>query len=132
MRIEEFIKDINSFLKEDWVIDTDFNIWPSFKYEEMGGEVLKLTIKAYAGEVKGGIDEQNRAQKTYNKIVPGSLVFTNHENYFISVGLGKIEIDNEIYYSISAESPIGKVLLHKHKGNTFNFLNKKFTIINIL
>ncbi|WP_346858455.1 hypothetical protein [uncultured Draconibacterium sp.] len=54
----------------------------------------------------------------------GSIVKTTQNNYFISSALGKIEINNEIYYCISLASPIGKLLHTKQVGDQFSFQGK--------
>jgi transcription elongation GreA/GreB family factor len=54
----------------------------------------------------------------------GSIVKTTQNNYFISSALGKIEINNEIYYCISLASPIGKLLNTKQVGDQFPFQEK--------
>lgn len=59
----------------------------------------------------------------------GSIVKTTHNNYFISSALGKIEINNEIYYCISLASPIGKLLNTKQVGDQFSF-QEKVNLIN--
>jgi transcription elongation GreA/GreB family factor len=62
----------------------------------------------------------------------GSLVITNNGNFYISVSLGKIEIDNKTYFSISNSSPIGKLLLTKKEKDSFSFNNKTYVIENIV
>jgi transcription elongation GreA/GreB family factor len=51
----------------------------------------------------------------------GSLVKTSLRNYYLSIGLGKIVLDKENYYCISTDSPIGKLLLGKKRGDTIAF-----------
>jgi len=60
----------------------------------------------------------------------GSLVKTNHINYFLAVSAGEIKIENQVYYAISPSSPIGRLLLGKRVGNSFIF-NLEFTIKTI-
>lgn len=70
-------------------------------------------------------------QKAYDCVEFGSLVFTNYGNYFISIGIGKIEIKNESFFCISLASPIGKTLHHKNVGEKINFQGKEITIMEI-
>ena len=70
--------------------------------------------------------------KKLNTVVFGSIVKTNQENYFISIGLGVINIQQEIFYAISLASPIGKVLNRKKVGDEVSFLGKKILITEIL
>ncbi|GAA4968169.1 3-oxoacyl-ACP synthase [Algibacter aquimarinus] len=61
----------------------------------------------------------------------GSIVKTSASNYFISVSVGEIKFNNESFYGISAATPIGKLLLSKHVGDSINFRTQKFTILEI-
>ncbi|MEN8122694.1 MAG: 3-oxoacyl-ACP synthase [Bacteroidota bacterium] len=70
-------------------------------------------------------------QKEYKRIEFGSLVITNQGNYFISIGIGKIEVNNENYYAISLASPIGKLLYNKKINDKFQFQEREFIIRNI-
>jgi len=65
-------------------------------------------------------------------VQPGSLVFTSDNIYFISISAGKINIDNQVYFAISAESPIGIALLRKKMGEEINFNNKIIFIKSII
>jgi hypothetical protein len=69
--------------------------------------------------------------KNYHKAEYGSLVLTSTGDYFISIGLGKIEIENKTVYCISLASPIGKVLNNKKAGDVINFQGKPVSITNI-
>jgi len=71
-------------------------------------------------------------EKKYMKVEFGSLVFTNQGNFFISIGIGKIEIDDEIYYAISLASPVGKVLFDKEVSDMFQFRGTDFLIRDIV
>ncbi len=58
----------------------------------------------------------------------GSLAITNNGNFFISISLGQLTIDNKNYFAISSASPIGALLLNKRNGDTFQFRGKEFII----
>ncbi|MFM6975381.1 MAG: 3-oxoacyl-ACP synthase [Sphingobacteriaceae bacterium] len=70
-------------------------------------------------------------QQAYEKAVLGSLVLTNREHYFISIGLGKIEVDGHPYYAISLASPIGMLLKDQQAGQTISFQGREITIREI-
>ena len=69
--------------------------------------------------------------KQFKTVQTGSLVYTNQGNYFISIGHGKVMINNEIYYAISIDSPIGQLLRGKGIGDKTIFQNKNIIINNI-
>lgn len=58
----------------------------------------------------------------------GSLIITKQATYFISVGLGKLHVNQEVVYAISLASPIGQMLFGKKAGDTFKFQGKTIQI----
>lgn len=58
----------------------------------------------------------------------GSLVITNNGNFYITVSLGKIAINSETYFIISAVSPIGKQLIGLSKNDSFSFNGRSYLI----
>ncbi|HCW06085.1 MAG TPA: 3-oxoacyl-ACP synthase [Cytophagales bacterium] len=46
-----------------------------------------------------------------SKIMLGSLVITNQNAFYISISAGELMIDNEKYFAVSAQSPIGQKLI---------------------
>lgn len=65
------------------------------------------------------------------KVGFGSLVNTSAGNYFISVGLGKIELDQEIIYAVSLASPIGQALKGIQQDDTITFNGNSIQILNV-
>lgn len=61
----------------------------------------------------------------------GSLTITNKGNFYVSVGLGKITIDDETYYAISPTAPIAVALLGKRVGEGAMFNGQQFTVMAI-
>ncbi len=68
----------------------------------------------------------------FNKVVFGSLVVTDKGTYFISIGIGKIQIDDQICYAISLASPIGGLLKDKLIGDEVQFQGRVFVIKEIV
>jgi len=62
----------------------------------------------------------------------GSLVKTSQANYFVSVGIGALVVDNENVFAVSAASPIGNLLLGKNVNDVFSFNGKEIKISEIL
>jgi transcription elongation GreA/GreB family factor len=71
-------------------------------------------------------------EKVHHQVESGSMVITNHENYFISIGLGKVELAPEIFYCISLASPIGKLLYGKKIGDRIQFNGREIEVIKVL
>jgi transcription elongation GreA/GreB family factor len=62
----------------------------------------------------------------------GSLVYTNNGNFYLSISAGQLQLDKELFFAISAVSPIGKLLLGKKKGEQFDFNGKKYQINEVV
>lgn len=62
----------------------------------------------------------------------GSVVETTKGNYYLSISVGEIIINNSAYFAIATNTPIGKLLLGKTIGDHFSFNGNKITIENIL
>ena len=62
----------------------------------------------------------------------GSLVYTNNGNFYLSISAGQLHLDKELFFAISAVSPIGKLLLGKKKGQQFDFNGKKYQINEVV
>ena len=62
----------------------------------------------------------------------GSLVITNYGKFYISISIGKVEVNNEIYFAISSISPIGKLLLQKTENDSFIFNGRTYLIEHII
>lgn len=65
-------------------------------------------------------------------ITIGSVVRTDQLSYYIAVSTPELKVDKTTYYCISAQSPIGKLLLGKKVGETISFNHKTSSIIEIL
>ena len=71
-------------------------------------------------------------RKVSTTVQLGSIVKTDAANYFISIPVGEIKVEEEKFYAIGLNSPIGKLLLGKEKGEQFIFQQKEFSIKKIL
>lgn len=70
-------------------------------------------------------------EKEHSQVELGSLVRTEKENYFLSIGYGKIELGNQIFYAISLASPVGQLLKNKKPGELINFNGREVKILEI-
>ena len=75
---------------------------------------------------------QINLHKKNDRVTLGSLVVATNGNYFIAIGIGKIEVANETIYSISLASPIGKLLNNKKVGDKFEFQGREISITDIV
>ncbi|WP_299223402.1 3-oxoacyl-ACP synthase [uncultured Psychroserpens sp.] len=70
--------------------------------------------------------------KTSEVIGIGSLIYTTKANYFIAISAGELKVDDVSFYVISANTPIGKLLLGKTIGDQIQFRNQNFKIIKTI
>ncbi len=76
--------------------------------------------------------ENIRLDRSTEEIGRGSLVLTDSGKYFVSIGLGAVEIGQEMIFVISEESPIGQLLRSKSAGDIVDFNGKRIEILNLL
>ena len=61
----------------------------------------------------------------------GSLVFTNHGIFFISISVGSLRIGDTNYLGVAPNSPIGLLLLGKKAGDRFLFNQKEYFLLEV-
>lgn len=61
----------------------------------------------------------------------GSLVETDQQNFYLSVGAGTFFIDQKQYYTVSLASPIGLQIKGKSNGAVFKLNGKEFKILKV-
>lgn len=104
---------------------------------ETGRAMLQLEMEK-ASQQLIGINQMNEIldkidfTKKSKRVHLGSLVFTQKENYFLSISAGKLIVENEVFYAISTSSPIGKVLLGKQENDQFVFHGNTIKIQKIV
>lgn len=104
---------------------------------ETGRAMIQLELEKLADQQK----ETRKLQEALSKIdidklssaiCLGSIVFTNQHNYFIGISAGEIIIDKLMFYAISPNTPIGKLLFGKVTGAIIDFRGQKITIIKVI
>ena len=61
----------------------------------------------------------------------GSVVILKEQKIFISIGLGKIIFENEVYYAVSVKVPISQAVIGKQKGDVVQFNGKTSEIVEV-
>lgn len=67
----------------------------------------------------------------HEKIEFGSVVITDMQKVFISIGIGKVAVDNDVYYAISLQVPFYQAMKGLKKGDTFDFRGKTVKILDV-
>ncbi|CAH8285947.1 hypothetical protein EV196_106157 [Mariniflexile fucanivorans] len=81
-------------------------------------------IKDYLSNIKTNIESTDA--------ILGSIVKTNVMNFYISTSIGKIDLDDDVFYAISVNSPIGQLLINKPVNTSFEFNQNKYVITEII
>lgn len=63
--------------------------------------------------------------------VRGSLVHSNNGIFYISLGLGKLKVEDDTVFAVSPEAPLGKLMLMKKVGEEFSFNNVDYSILKV-
>ncbi len=104
---------------------------------ETGREVMQQEIDLNLER----LNELNKLKLTLEKIipgqinsvaVPGSVVYTNNGNYYITISAGSPKTDSGSFYAISAAAPIGAKLANKKAGDSFAFNDKTYVVERVI
>lgn len=101
---------------------------------ETGRAMLQLEMEKASQQLQG-VNDMNAvlvkiSLENSDIVRLGSLVITNHINYFLAISAGEVKIENQFYFAISSSSPIGRLLLGKKVGDIITF-NKEINILKI-
>ncbi len=75
--------------------------------------------------------QQISSVKKTDLISLGTLVYTNFQNYYLSISVGEVVVKGQSYYCISTLSPIGKILIGKKEEDILDFNGKTITILRV-
>ena len=63
-------------------------------------------------------------------VINGSLITTDKDSFFISIGFGKVEINSKTIIALS-KSPLGKIFMEKRVGDACFYLSQTYFITAI-
>ena len=69
--------------------------------------------------------------KTSNIVSLGSIIFTDKANYYLAVAADSFKINSKVFYCISTQSPIGKLLIGKKINQSIRFNDIESIILEI-
>ena len=92
---------------------------------EKAGNQLAEIVKVKEAHSKISIE------KTSQTIGLGSVVYTTKSNYYIAISAGELTFDGNKFYAISANTPIGKLLLGKTVNDAIVFRESSFKVKEI-
>lgn len=121
-------------LAESKAADTKSSAGDKF---ETGREMISqelAKVEASLRQAKGQINALSHLSKLEisSKIKEGSLVLLGEKWLLLSVSLGEMKIGSDSVFLLSKESPMGKNLLGKVKGDSVQFMGKPNRIEELL
>ena len=105
---------------------------PRDRYDSFRAQILRKR-DLYAEQYERALENL----KLLDKIDPqisnenvsfGACIVTNAQKMFVSIGMGKLDINGDTWYAISPAVPIFKALDGKKEGDEFTFNGRKFKI----
>lgn len=101
------------------------------KYET-GRAMMQLELEKFSAQLGESLKTKNALlalrPETHSKGRAGSLVFTNHGNFYLSVNAGTLSVDGETFQTLSTASPLGAKLIGVSTGDQFVFMSKTYTV----
>lgn len=84
-------------------------------------------------EARDGINTLHKIEleRQIDTVALGAIVITNTQKLFFAINIGQIKLENDMYFAISLEAPIAKVLMGKKAGESVAFRDKTFQILEV-
>lgn len=70
-------------------------------------------------------------EREYNTVQAGALVQTDKAMFYITTGLGQVELEGISVFAIAPTSPVAQAMLGKKASESFEFNSNKQTILKI-
>jgi transcription elongation GreA/GreB family factor len=70
-------------------------------------------------------------KKLLNKACFGAVVITKEQKFFISIGLGKLNLEEESYFAVSVKVPVSQAMMGRQKGETVEVNGRKIEIVEV-
>lgn len=105
------------------------------KYET-GRAMAQLEVEKFQSQLAEALKMKQKLQQisveeNTDIVRPGSIVFTSLGNFYIAINTGQHQIDNMIFHTVSAASPIAQKLLGLKVGEIASHNHQEFTLVKI-
>lgn len=102
------------------------------KYET-GREMVRQEIdkaEQMRGEYKKQLDQLAgiKPEEVLSRVQPGSLIITDRLPLYVAVSFGKVTINGQDVFVISAQAPLARILMGKQAGDQVQFNGAKYLI----
>ncbi len=103
---------------------------------ETGRAMLQLEREKAGNQLAEILKEKELLYKIDISIISktvrlGSVIYTTQFNYFIAISAGELKLNNQLFYAISPQTPIGKLLIGSTIEDKMIFRNSNFKIVNL-
>ena len=95
-------------------------------------ELEKLGKQIYEIELNDEKLNTIKVFKTSTSVSLGSVIFTNKANYYIAIAADSCHVNSKVFYCISPQSPIGKLLIGKKINESIIFNDVESIILEII
>ena len=133
-QLEETVENFKAVIEDAQKSANEYGA-PKDRYDSFRMQLLrkKDMISQQLAKVNEQADvlERISIDQELKKVEFGALIFTKKQKIFVSIGLGRIEMDNEVYFAISPNVPIYKVMEGLKVGDDFKFRDEVIRIISI-
>ncbi|MBE8720597.1 GreA/GreB family elongation factor [Sphingobacterium pedocola] len=105
------------------------------KYET-SREMIQQDFNRYQSQLNIANTDKNvllqiNSEIDHEEALLGSVITTNNGVYFLSISIGAITVSGMSIFVVSPASPIGQTLWGKKTNDTFEFNQKKNTILHV-
>jgi hypothetical protein len=109
---------------------------PKDRYDSFRAQLLRkrdLHAEQYEKATKELDYLQNLKPEVPSKcVLANTLVFTNKQKFYVSIGLGRIVTPDGEFYAISPQAPIFQSMKEKVIGDSIVFNGQKIEIFNLI
>ena len=84
---------------------------------------------AEALKLKSSLDRLSDVQSEI--VVAGSLVITDVKKIFVSIGIGKVQLEGEEFLVVAPTSPLGKALMGRSPKERITFNDQSMIILEV-
>jgi len=95
--------------------------------QEISRNKLQLTEAARQKQLL----ERINPTKTSRSVQPGSLVYTNHGNFYLGIAAGQFTVNGEVFFAVSPSSPIGLKLAGLQENAEVAFNGKTYKLVKV-
>lgn len=134
---EERIQSVRQIMKETQSAANNETKSSSGDKHETGRAMAQLEIEKLGNQLR----ELQNVKQTLTQINPnissekvllGSVIYTDNGNFYLAASIGKVEIEDQQFFVVSAASPIGKLLIGRKAGENFLLNGKTYSVTAVI